>query len=159
MAQVSIRVEGLGEVLKHLNRVAHLNDEVKSAVTQATGITEATAKDLCPVDTGNLCSTIRMDVRAEREEIIGRVFTACEYAMYVEFGTGIIGELSNHPRAKKLGLSYANYPWTYTPDGGKTFYRTRGYVARPFMYRALKWNEANIKRIIISAVERSVMNV
>ena len=154
-----LEVKGLSAVKKHLARVAHLENELKNAVTQATGITLSAAKNLCPVDTGNLRGTIHMGVNVTSEGITGQVYTACEYAMYVEFGTGIVGELSRHPAAGKLGVSYANYPWTYTPDGGQTFYRTRGYVAQPFMYRALKWNEATIKRIIVSAVDRSVKNV
>lgn len=76
--------------------------------------------------------------------------------MFVEFGTGVVGQDSNYPKAVELGLKYAQYAWTYTPDGGEHFYTTKGYRARPFMYPALKMNKAKIKILIANAIREDV---
>jgi HK97 gp10 family phage protein len=45
------------------------------------------AKQLCPVDTGRLRSSIAMRLEAEAGRLIAVIGTNVEYAPYVEFGT------------------------------------------------------------------------
>lgn len=45
------------------------------------------AKRLCPVDTGNLRSSINNELRSENGHLVVRVGTNVAYAPYVEFGT------------------------------------------------------------------------
>ena len=66
--------------------------ECKEAVTQAMaraleicgGKAESYAKQICPVDTGNLRNSITHEQIDEKTEVIG---TTVEYAPYVELGT------------------------------------------------------------------------
>lgn len=138
MGKAIIEVNGIDVFLKHINTVAS-QEKILKAVKVATMNVQATAKHLCPVDTGNLRNRIHMSVKEDGGTVIGRVSNDTEYAMFVEFGTGVRGESSGYPRADKLGLSYR-------PDW-------KGQVAQPFMYPALKQNEDFIKAIIGEAVK------
>lgn len=72
------------------------------------------------------------------------------YAMFVEFGTGIIGKENPHPLKDKVGYEYdANHhghrgwwypaPWgTNQADDGAMLAWTEGMPARPFMYNTLQ---------------------
>lgn len=138
MGKAVIEVNGIDTFLKHINTVVS-HDKIKRAIKVATMNVEATAKHLCPVDTGNLRNRIHMSVKEDGETIIGRVSNDTEYAMFVEFGTGVRGEASDYPKANQLGLSYR-------PDW-------KGQKAQPFMYPALKQNEDFIKALIKDAVK------
>lgn len=66
------------------------------------------------------------------------------YAIFVEYGTGMIGAESPHPEPN--GWEYdanghGDKGWVYKNDNDGKFHWTRGYVSRPFMYNTLKWLE------------------
>ena len=138
-AGVTIEVFGVDTLKKKLQTVAQAR-RIRQAVAEGTALVELTAKKLCPRDTGNLASSIHMDM--DTTEPIGVVYTSCEYAPYVEFGTGVAGERSGYEKAGELGLSYASY-WA-------------GQVAQPFMLPALKQNKMRIKALIDNAVRKEI---
>ena len=81
-----------------------------------------------------------------RSRRCGFVYTNTYYAIYVEYGTGIIGEESPHPEAWETGWNYdinghGEQGWVYKNDRDGKFHWTQGYVSRPFMYNTLKWLE------------------
>lgn len=47
------------------------------------------ARTLCPVDEGRLRSSLASEMRVEGDNVIGRVGTNVEYALWVHEGTGI----------------------------------------------------------------------
>lgn len=67
------------------------------------------------------------------------VYTDCEWAPYVEFGTGIVGSESPHPDTSLASWKYdvnnhGEDGWVYYRDG--EYYHTKGMPSRPFMYDA-----------------------
>lgn len=92
------------------------------------------AREECPVDTGDLRSSIQHMV----EDIAGMVVATSGHAAYVEFGTGVVGSGSPHP----------TMPWAYDVnahgfDGwwymkNDELHWTAGMPARPFMYNTAK---------------------
>ena len=151
---LTIKIKGVEGIQKHFAKIAN-SAKVREAVVNSTAMVLSTAKHYVPVGReagGGLRSSLHMRVDQRGGEITGKVFAGGGHAMYVEFGTGVVGEESNYPRAAALGLKYAHYSWTYTPDGGEHFYTTKGYRARPFMYPALSQNKARIKKLIANAV-------
>lgn len=83
-------------------------------------------------------------------EHIGVVFTDVPYALYVEFGTGIVGEASPHSGDTDIEWEYdihdhrENGWWYYTStDGYGRFRWTMGMPARPYMYNTLRWLQQN----------------
>lgn len=63
--------------------LAALNPAAARALEICGGIAETYAKQLCPVDTGNLRNSITHAQQDERTEVIG---TNVEYAPFVELG-------------------------------------------------------------------------
>ena len=136
-------IKGLTELTAKLNKLS----KTTAKMTQATARVHAQAKALAPVNTGNLAGSIHMDVTEKENEVIGRVYTNVSYAPYVEFGTGSKGQGTYRYKITGFTLSYRATSWTYTPDEGETFYRTRGQVAQPYMYPALKQNRKWIREL------------
>ena len=155
---LTIRIKGVESIQKHFAKIAN-SAKVREAVVNSTAIVLNTAKHYVPVGReggGGLRNSIHMKVEQSGDGIVGKVFAGGGHAMYVEFGTGVVGEASNYPKAGELGLKYAQYSWTYTPDGGEHFYTTKGYRARPFMYPALNQNKAQIKKLITNALKEGI---
>lgn len=71
-----------------------------------------------PVDTGRLMNSFIEEVSND----MARVYTDLYYAKYVEFGTGVMGANSSHPKSQQYGWSY----------GGTT----TGQIAHKFVYQA-----------------------
>ena len=91
------------------------------------------------IDTGALSASITGEVVNDHE---GRIYTNVEYAVYVEYGTGVIGDMSGHPERDRLGIQYDLNGhgwdgWTYKGRDGK-FHHTYGMESRPFMYYTLR---------------------
>ena len=149
----TIRIFGVEHLTDTLNRLEQV-EAVKNAMQQAVLMVHGQAKELCPVDNGNLRLSLHPKVIVEGNDVIGKVYTNVNYAPYVEFGTGAIGN-GTYPK-KDINLTYTDKTWTYTPDGGETFYKTRGHVAQPFMYPAIKTNKPRIKRMFQDALRNDI---
>lgn len=95
-----------------------------------------------------------------KEERCGIVYTDIPYALFVEFGTGIVGKQGyQHPMLGKVGWQHdinehgtagwwypADFGW-YIPKGTNVKLAwTKGMEARPFMYETLGWLEEVAKR-------------
>ncbi|MDD3410516.1 MAG: HK97 gp10 family phage protein [Eubacteriales bacterium] len=125
---------------------------------------ERDAKKLCPVDTGELRSSIRSTVQEYSTLAIGKVGTPKKYGVYVEMGTGEVGRKSGGDGSGKH-VSYRTGAWfvplprgevmmgdTIVEDGSAGF-MTRGQPARPYLYPAFKAN----KKRVLAAIRREVM--
>ena len=83
---IKIDVVGTGELSRALARLTELSDrEARRVVAEVAYEIEADAKELCPVDTGRLRSSITTALAATYPG--AEVGTNVEYAPYVEFGT------------------------------------------------------------------------
>lgn len=93
------------------------------------------AKALAPVDTSNLKTSIAHKlVVSKLEAYIG---TNCEYAIYVEFGTG---EFAENGQGRKGG-------WIYTDSEGKTVF-TRGMRPKPYLRPAYRENKQALIQLL-----------
>lgn len=103
------------------------------------------------VDTGALMASIGHGA-FDRTSGTGVIYAGAYYAMFVEFGTGIVGKANPHPMAGKvdsavLGMNgsvydrydtnkHGNDGWFYRAVGENGYSWTKGMPARPFMYNA-----------------------
>lgn len=65
------------------------------------------------------------------------IYTDCDWAKFVEFGTGIVGSESPHPDTSIAGWKYdvnkhGEKGWFYFADG--EWHWTKGMPSRPFMF-------------------------
>lgn len=136
----TVTIKNIDRLTQRLNKIANM--ELKKTMRDATKVVHAQAKELAPVDTGNLAGSIHQEVKVKGENLEGRVFTNVEYAPYVEFGTGVKGNGSYPYDIEGLDLAYKE-DWA-------------GMVAQPYMYPALKQNEKYIKNLFKSGVKTNL---
>ena len=104
-------------------------------LTKAAMLVESQAVLLVPVDTGALRNSIGYKVN--ESELAAYIGTNCEYAIYVEFGTGEFAENGN---GRKGG-------WLYkTPNGEVHF--TYGMPPQPYLRPAFRKNQKAIRDIL-----------
>ena len=102
---------------------------------KASLLVEGQAVLLAPVDKGGLRDSIGYKV--DESELVAYIGTNCEYAIYVEFGTGAFSESGN---GRKGG-------WLYkTPNGEVRF--TYGMPPQPYLRPAFRQNQKAIRDIL-----------
>ncbi len=107
---------------------------IEEKMNRATLIIERRAKELCPVDSGDLKRSITHKVLPDSDgEVLGKVFTNKEYAPYVHEGTGIYAE-----NGRKDG-------WTYKSADG-SFKRTKGQKPQRFLSDAAEEKREEVLR-------------
>lgn len=93
-------------------------------------------------DTGNLADSIQGYFSPE--EGIGYIRADCWYAVYVEFGTGVVGANSpQDPLAIAHGWQYdvnhhGDSGWVYWSGRDGMFHWTKGQPSHPFMYQTMR---------------------
>ena len=122
-------VDNSEAVKRELERAA-IRGLIKAAI-----LVESQAVLLVPVDTGALRNSIGYKVN--ERELAAYIGTNCEYAIYVEFGTGEFAENGN---GRKGG-------WVYkTPNGEVHF--TYGMPPQPYLRPAFRKNQKAIRDIL-----------
>lgn len=101
---------------------------------------EGYAKDLVPVDTGNLRNSISH--RVDEKEKIVYVGTNSEYGAYVELGTG------------KYYKGGRQDPWVYQDEEGR-WHHTNGQRAQPYLKPAVADHKQTYKNIIKDELENA----
>lgn len=149
-------VQNVDKLLKKLKRMdMDVNDTLMPIMARQAKFVQGTAKDLCPVDLGQLRNSIRTTTRKSKYKVTALVHTNTEYAAYVEFGTGKVGETT--PVANKYPdpLSYKQTKWrARIPDVGWRY--VAGQSAQPFLYPALKNNESKVRDNIANDLKQVI---
>ncbi|HEM3437928.1 HK97-gp10 family putative phage morphogenesis protein [Streptococcus suis] len=122
-------VDNSATVKRELERAA-IRGLIKSAM-----LVESQAVLLVPVNTGGLRNSIGYKVN--ESELVAYVGTNCEYAIYVEFGTGEFAEAGN---GRKGG-------WLYKDAKGEVHF-TYGMPPQPYLRPAFRQNQKAIKDIL-----------
>ena len=81
---------------------------------------------------------------------VGIIRAGALYAVYVEFGTGVVGSQSPHPNPNGYQYDIHNHGedgWVYYNDDIDGFRWTKGFKSRPFMYNTARQLEKDFKRI------------
>lgn len=135
-------IVGLDSLLKKLNKLGGNVEEVLYKSMQKQGeLVKGNAKELCPVDTGDLRQSIKRQTKRYKGKIVSKIYTNSEYSAYVEFGSGKVGERTN--TNTKVNVSYKQDKWLVNiPDVGLRW--IEGQPAQPYLYPALKNNEEKI---------------
>ncbi|MFK5673027.1 HK97-gp10 family putative phage morphogenesis protein [Mammaliicoccus sciuri] len=100
---------------------------VKKGIAKTTQTIYNTAVALAPVDDGFLRESISFEYKDGGMK--GVVSVGADYAIYVNYGTGIYATGPGGSRAKKI-------PWSYKDADGK-WHTTKGMRAQPFWDKAI----------------------
>lgn len=101
------------------------------------------------------------------------IYVNADYAVFVEFGTGINGSMSPHPNTSFAlnGWEYANNSWWYptTADdpnptkklgsSGDWVAKTSGVPSRPFMYNTWRWARGSYMNIMQKHLNNAVKEI
>ena len=88
-------------------------------------------------DSGALSESLQAAMLNDKEGIIT---TGVMYALFVEYGTGIVGSVQSHPEPNGYQYDSKGHGvngWVYKGSDGQ-FHWTAGMAARPFMYNTLR---------------------
>lgn len=132
-------IEGLERLVKKLNKIS--STAVTQSIERACLLVEGTAKELCPVDDGQLRQSITSEMI---NELTGAVGTNVEYAPYVHQGTGIYA-VNGDGRKER---------WKYQDAKGE-WHSTIGQRPNPFLERALDQNKEKILNEVRQEIRRS----
>ncbi len=169
-------LRGLNSLVRKLNALGGDSSvALKRGIAQAVKQVQGDAKDLCPVNDGQLRNSIQGEVDEKGSSVIGRVSTNLRHAPYVEFGTGPVGQASPKDLPAEVAgkLQYRQDGWWIhesqidaetaekyhffkleTKSG--RFYFTNGQPAQPFLYPALKQNKDFVRKQVISSLQKEI---
>lgn len=109
---------------------------IRRAAEIIGGMAESYAKELCPVKTNNLRTSITHTTENNGHTVV--VGSAVKYAPYVELGTGIHALGESH--AKKI-------PWHYKDAKGK-WHTTYGMPPRPYLRPSIENHKDEYKEVL-----------
>lgn len=88
-------IKGLDKLLAKLEALgADSNKVLETGIKQSAKKVQGDAKLLCPSNNGLLRNSIKASTETAENKILGKVSTNNEYAAYIEFGTGPVGDHS-----------------------------------------------------------------
>ena len=98
-------------------------------------------KSIAPVFTGELAGSITWEY--DESTNTGRIIVGSGYALYVEYGTGIVGASRPHPEPAP-GWTYdsnghGEKGWTYWDEKAQKYRWTKGQPASAFVYRTREY--------------------
>jgi len=129
---MAIVFEGMEEVLNAIEDLGNV-EGLEQALKKACAVVERSAIMNAPKGNGEL----RRSIKSKVEGTEGIIFSALEYAPYVEYGTGLFAEEGGRK----------DVPWRYQDEKGE-WHTTSGQHPMPFMRPALNDNRAEIVRIL-----------
>lgn len=80
----------------------------------------------------------------------GFIVAGAPYAVFVEYGTGVVGKAGQHPQPDGWAYDVNNHGdsgWVYKSDRDGKFHWTKGMPSRPFMYNTLRELERKAENI------------
>lgn len=136
--------------LKHFKTefLKKCNQLVQELTEQGVDIAKVEVTQLDAVYTGELRNSIEGYFSPTTG--VGIIKAGAYYAVYVEFGTGVVGKGSPHPNPD--GYQYdvnqhGDEGWVYYDDDSGQFRWTKGFKSRPFMYNTARQLEKECKKI------------
>lgn len=147
--EISFRVEGLQHLQRKLEAIKNLERDprVNQALGRGAKLIQGAVKLLTPVDTGNL----RNKIFAEEEKFMQWIVdTNVEYSLYVEFGTGKLGDPSV-PHTNKES-------WVYYSNALKRFVTTHGQEPAAMFRDGFSQSHRQAFQMIKREVEEIIRN-
>lgn len=140
----SLNEKSINQAIRELDEyrkefVRKCNQLVKELVAHGEEVAKLEVLRLGAFDTGNLADTITGFY--DEESHVGFIRANAWYAVYVEYGTGVVGN-GTHPQPA-TGWTYdihhhGNNGWIYWSGRDGMWHWTKGQVASPFMYNTFR---------------------
>lgn len=156
---MTVQIVNIDRLMRKLEDLGVNSKQVlRTSMAKNINFVEGQAKMLCSVDTGWLQGSITSDTKENGDKIESICSTSVEYAQYVEFGTGPVGEANHEGICPDVPVTYRQTGWSYINKDGERVY-TKGQPAKPFMYPALKDNEKKVIKEIRKDLKKAIREV
>lgn len=137
--EIDAAIQELGQIRRKIVIVAR--ELVEYLTKFGVEYAKAEIREMGAVYTGELEKSISGVYSPELQT--GIIRSDCVYAVYVEFGTGVVGQENPHPEAALAGVTYdrnnhGEDGWIYYNERDGKFHWTKGMVSRPFMYNTAR---------------------
>ena len=143
---MEIEIKGLDRLFKKLDAAAS-DAVISKALMNLGGRIQATAKENCPVDTGQLRDSIIVQSPTPDTVTVG---TNVEHGIFVEYGTGPKGDPTVPHTTKKY--------WRYKDELGN-WVTSHGQEPQPFMRPAFNRYKDQAGEIVKQAIEAEIKGV
>ena len=153
-------VYGVQSLMGKIKRMQNIEPTIMASMRDQTELVRGAAVLNVPTYTGpwpfvprgELKRSIHTVVKKEEGSIIGCVYSNAKHAVFVEFGTGPVGESNHAGTSPNVNVTHVQEGWVWQdPDGD--FHYTEGQPAHPFMYPALKDMEDTVTKNIAKDVK------
>lgn len=144
--EINRAIRELEQYKKELNRKTSLL--IEALTDRGVEIAKAQIRELGAVYTGELEESITGYFNPTVQ--VGIIRAGAPYAIYVEFGTGVVGAGSPHPAPAGWRYDVNNHGeagWWYFNDRDQKWHWTKGIESRPFMYNTVQILERESVRI------------
>lgn len=136
---ISKAIRELEKYKKELNRKTSLL--IEALTDRGVEVAKAQVRELGAFYTGELEESITGYYSSSTQ--VGIIITDAPHAVYVEFGTGVVGKGSSHPVADLQGWRYdvnnhGEKGWWYFNERDQKWHWTKGIESRPFMYNTVQ---------------------
>ena len=155
MTKIKMRLtsRSIEEAIREVKQYKQQLDErvkalIRALVDKGVEIAKVQVRELEAVYTGQLEASITGFF--DEETGVGIIRTDCPYAVYVEFGTGVVGQRNPHPEPIE-GWEYdinkhGDAGWWYFNERDQKWHWTKGMESRPFMYNTLQILKAEAEK-------------
>jgi len=151
--EINRAIRELEQYKKELNRKTSLL--IEALTDRGVEIAKAQIRELGAVYTGELEESITGYFNPTVQ--VGIIRAGAPYAIYVEFGTGVVGAGSPHPAPAGWRYDVNNHGeagWWYFNDRDQKWHWTKGIKSRPFMYNTVQILERESVRIAKEVFKR-----
>lgn len=147
--EISIKTLGLEEWVRKINALKDIekNPKVNKALGRGAARVQGAVKLLTPVDTGNLRNKIFLDNPKQNE---WHVTTNVEYALFVEYGTGKLGDFAVPHTSKDS--------WVYYSDKLQSFITTHGQKPVHMFTKGFATTHKAVTEIVKKEIEEIIKN-
>lgn len=147
--EINFKCEGLEAWVKKLESLKGLEKDprINKALGRGAARMQGAVKALTPVDTGNLRNKIFI---TQVKPMVWTVDTNVEYAAFVEFGTGRLGD----PAVPHTSKEY----WTYYSEELKRFVTTHGQEPAHMFTKAFAQEYKKVVDIVRVEIKEIIKN-
>jgi hypothetical protein len=152
--KISINVFSRKSIQDALSLMQKKQDEVEGSyqrtVEQLTQIGYEYMMGIVKMDSGELAESISWEYDASTNT--GRIRVGASYAIFVEYGTGVVGAANPHPQPAEGWTYDANAHgeagWIYFDEGQQKCFHTKGQPASAFVYRTMEYMKSQAGEVL-----------
>lgn len=152
--KISVDVFSRKSISEAIERMKVLQDKIEGdhqkSVQELTQIGYEYMMLLVKVESGELADSITWEF--DEKSNTGRIKVGADYAIFVEYGTGIVGANNPHPEPAP-GWTYdvnehGEKGWTYWDEKQQRYRWTKGQPASAFVYRTAEYMKSHAGEVL-----------